>query len=178
MKSPVDRTHYIAAEHVIFMDTLLQGYDRNRNSLMIVFGDNCAVNKLMCSMMGVPLFGCYNHRLERAVKVFAEKEIGSVFTKVAMLLKKFRDVKLAGALEKLTKVKAITHNKTRWFSRHRVIRKYFILLPHLSAIAATNPTVSSMLPTTVENLALQAFLKKAVTSSLSVKHSKQMMLQY
>ncbi|KAF1782186.1 hypothetical protein GQ600_4570 [Phytophthora cactorum] len=31
-------------------------------------GDNCAVNRLLATLMGVPLVGCASHRLNRAVQ--------------------------------------------------------------------------------------------------------------
>ncbi|ETN16032.1 hypothetical protein PPTG_06264 [Phytophthora nicotianae INRA-310] len=44
---------------------------------MFVVGDNCAVNKRLAHLMGVPLVGCASHRLNLAVRRFLKP--GSTF---------------------------------------------------------------------------------------------------
>ncbi|KAG3107418.1 hypothetical protein PI125_g12748 [Phytophthora idaei] len=48
-------------------------YGKQLSDCSFVVGDNCAVNRLLTTLMGVPLVGCTSHRLNRAVQVDMEQ---------------------------------------------------------------------------------------------------------
>ena len=60
---------------------LRRDYGRALDDCLFVVGDNCATNKRIATLMGVPLVGCASHRLNLAVQqVLGEydEELGKV----------------------------------------------------------------------------------------------------
>ncbi|KAG3233520.1 hypothetical protein PI124_g21406 [Phytophthora idaei] len=58
-----------ARTHLEFLATMLpRDYRVQIEQCRFLVGDNCAVNRLLATLMGVPLVGCASHRLNRAVQ--------------------------------------------------------------------------------------------------------------
>jgi len=43
-------------------------FDKSISGCLFLVGDNCAVNKRLANLVGVPLVGCASHRLNFAVR--------------------------------------------------------------------------------------------------------------
>ncbi|KAG2889388.1 hypothetical protein PC129_g16082 [Phytophthora cactorum] len=62
-----------ACGHMEFLATMLpQDYGKQLDQCCFPVADNCAVNRRLATLMGVPLVGCASHRLNRAVQVEME----------------------------------------------------------------------------------------------------------
>jgi hypothetical protein len=58
-----------ARGHMAFLATmLLRDFGKQLDQCCFLVGDNCAVNRRLATLMGVPLVGCASHRLNRAVQ--------------------------------------------------------------------------------------------------------------
>ncbi|KAG3108080.1 hypothetical protein PI125_g12144 [Phytophthora idaei] len=62
-----------ACGHMEFLATMLpRDYGKQLDQCCFLVADNCAVNRWVATLMGVPLVGCASHRLNRAVQVEME----------------------------------------------------------------------------------------------------------
>ncbi|KAG3234766.1 hypothetical protein PI124_g20184 [Phytophthora idaei] len=62
-----------AQGHVDFLrDMLSQDYGKTLENCIYLVGDNCATNRRLATLMGVPLLGCASHRLNLATQNLLE----------------------------------------------------------------------------------------------------------
>lgn len=66
-----DESHN-ADTHRAAIATVLAFFDKTLDQCVFLVGDNCAVNKRLAHIMGVPLVGCASHRLNLAVRPLTE----------------------------------------------------------------------------------------------------------
>ncbi|ETO99561.1 hypothetical protein F441_23023 [Phytophthora nicotianae CJ01A1] len=63
-----------ARGHMEFLANMLpRDYGKQLSQCLFLVADNCAVNRLLATLMGVPLVGCASHRLNLAVQADIEK---------------------------------------------------------------------------------------------------------
>ncbi|KAG2796314.1 hypothetical protein PC112_g22265 [Phytophthora cactorum] len=58
--------------HMSALASFLSFFGKDLSNVMFLVGDNCAVNKRLARLMGVPLVGCASHRLNLVVRHFLE----------------------------------------------------------------------------------------------------------
>ncbi|ETO84000.1 hypothetical protein F444_02060 [Phytophthora nicotianae P1976] len=60
--------------HMEFLANMLpRDYGKQLSQCLFLVADNCAVNRLLATLMGVPLVGCASHRLNLAVQADMEE---------------------------------------------------------------------------------------------------------
>ena len=64
----MDETVLNATEHVTFLETVLEIFDRTPANVVAVVADNCELNKAICDILMKPLIGCASHRFALAVQ--------------------------------------------------------------------------------------------------------------
>ncbi len=112
----------------------LRIYKKSVNNVACLIGDNCATNRKIADLMGVPLIGCYSHRLNLAADDFLENatisegtvevEAKIIVNKVSLIMKELKTLKNSDHLRVLTDLKPIRENDTRWTSRYEMMRRY------------------------------------------------------
>ncbi|ETL94104.1 hypothetical protein L917_07878 [Phytophthora nicotianae] len=95
-------------------------------------GDNCAVNKRVSDLLGVPLVGCSSHRLNLAVRDFLEPSEDDL-EGVQQLMRKLRTLKQAANLRTRTPLRAVLRQDTRWSSTFSMLKRYFRIREFISA---------------------------------------------
>ena len=67
--------HSSAANHAVFIRSVLHLYNLNEENLICLIGDNCSTNKLLADLMEVPLVGCRSHRLNLAMEAYIKENL-------------------------------------------------------------------------------------------------------
>ncbi|KAE8902866.1 hypothetical protein PF003_g12709 [Phytophthora fragariae] len=87
-----------ARGHYEFLaDMLPRDYGKQVTDCLFLAGDNCAVNRLLATRMGVPLVGCASHRLNRAVQADMKQHEEDLAT-VQSLMVRLRTLKQSAKL--------------------------------------------------------------------------------
>lgn len=82
--------------------------------------DNCIVNRLMKTKIGILPLGCKSHQFQLAVKeVFSTEE--NTVAQVKQLMMKFRMPIVPAKLCIETKLRPKLHNDTRWSSTYKIL---------------------------------------------------------
>ena len=68
----VDEASMNALEHTTFIEFTLAVFGKSKDAVSFIVGDNEKLNKSFAKMIGVPLIGCYSHRLNLAVRKYLE----------------------------------------------------------------------------------------------------------
>ena len=111
-----DEKDYSAKAHKAKIEAVLLIFNRSRDSIIFVVGDNCSTNKKFARLCHVPLVGCYNHRFNLAVNYNKDQQHGyiAVILKIHLLMEFLCKPKMHGWLRKRTSLCPKFHNKTRW----------------------------------------------------------------
>ena len=59
-------------EHTTFIEFTLAVFGKSKDAVSFIVGDNENMNKSIAKKIGVPLIGCYSHRLNLAVRKYLE----------------------------------------------------------------------------------------------------------
>ncbi|KAE8885122.1 hypothetical protein PF003_g30866 [Phytophthora fragariae] len=87
-----------ARGHYEFLvDVLPRDYGKQVTDCQFLVGDNCVVNRLLATRMGVPLVGCASHRLNRAVQADMKQHEEDLAT-VQSLMVRLRTLKQSAKL--------------------------------------------------------------------------------
>ncbi|ETI30008.1 hypothetical protein F443_22873 [Phytophthora nicotianae P1569] len=133
------------------MASIINGSDdwlnaESHMSFLPFFGDNCAVNRRLARLMGVPLVGCANNRLNLAVRRFLkpyEKELEQ----------------WARSKPITTRLRPKLRQDTQWGSTYTMPARYFELREYIStddeelAEEMSSPAANSKLKTLLVQLA-------------------------
>ncbi|KAE9033055.1 hypothetical protein PR001_g10333 [Phytophthora rubi] len=95
-------------------------------------GDNCAVNKRMANLIGVPLVGCASHRLNLAVRDYLAP-LDSELGEVQQLMRKLRTLKQVAKLRTKTELLPVLPQDTRWSSTFAMLKRFCRLREFVSA---------------------------------------------
>ena len=121
-----DESELNAENHVDFIKSTLQLFGKSCENLQFITGDNASVNNKICKMLGVPLIGCYSHRLNLAVNLFLQESgANPILTKINELMKKMSGLKRSAALRQKTNLRPVIQNDTRWSSIFDMLERYF-----------------------------------------------------
>lgn len=145
-----DETQLTAQAHYDFIAWVLDSvYNKSMDNVVAIIGDNCEVNKAMCNLAGLPLIGCASHRFNLAVKKWLQ-QYEPVLYKVNSIMSKLKNLKMAGALRKLTDLRPVQRNVTRWSSTADMINRWFKLKPFLADFENA-PELIDLWPSAREN---------------------------
>ncbi|KAG3243831.1 hypothetical protein PI124_g11362 [Phytophthora idaei] len=148
-----------ARGHYGFLAGMLpRDYGKQLSGCIFVVGDNCAVNRLLATLMGVHLVGWASHRLNRAVQVDIEQYEDDLAC-VQALMMRLRALKQPAKLRYLllkTSLRPVIRQDTRWSSTFSMVHRYFKLLEHLDP---TDDAIVDVLPAPPCNKRLLSLLK-------------------
>ncbi|DAZ99535.1 TPA: hypothetical protein N0F65_005407, partial [Lagenidium giganteum] len=91
-------------------------FGKTISNVAFIVADNCANNKRLADILGVPLIGCASHRLNLAMKRFIDPS----------------------TLRKLTPLRPVLSQDTRKSSTFEMVRRYIELLPTLKMIESVS----------------------------------------
>ena len=118
---------FLDAEEIIeFLDLTLASYNRKLSSVVALLADNCSTNARVSRLLHIPLIGCASHKMNLAVNNFIDEneEYSHVIDKVTTMMNELRGLKNSARLEKLTALKPIKPNKTRWSGNYKMCQRY------------------------------------------------------
>ncbi|OWZ02339.1 hypothetical protein PHMEG_00026113 [Phytophthora megakarya] len=95
-------------------------------------GDNCAVNRLFTTLLGVPLVGCASHRLNRAVQQDMTQHKDDLAAVQALMIKLWTLTQSAKLCLK-TELRPVIRQDPRWSSTFAMVQRYQNLLEFLDA---------------------------------------------
>ena len=126
----LDESSQTADEHLKLLESALEYYNKSLENVCALIGDNCATNKRLANLCGIPLVGCFSHILNLAVKKYyfevpARKQL---ISKVSNLIGILKTKKGAAFLRRHADVKAIGKHETRWTSTYDMHYRYIRLL--------------------------------------------------
>lgn len=78
--------------HAAGIARFLQFFGPCLDDVRVLVGDNCAVNKRLSNLMGVPLVGCASHRLKLVVREYLGPHEDAL-AEVQVLMRKLRTLK-------------------------------------------------------------------------------------
>ncbi|GMG17930.1 unnamed protein product [Phytophthora fragariaefolia] len=141
-----------AESHMAAIARFLPFFGKTLSDCLFLVGDNCAVNKRLANLMGVPLVGCASHRLNLAVKSHLAPHEDDL-EKVQVLMRKLRTLKQAAKLRAKTALAPVLRQETRWSSTFAMLDRYVRLREFLSA---DDEDIADLLPTRAAHRRLEA----------------------
>ncbi|ETI50573.1 hypothetical protein F443_05899 [Phytophthora nicotianae P1569] len=129
INGPDDRLN--AENYMCALASFLPFFGKDVSNVIFLVGDNCAVNRRLARLMGVPLVGCVSHRLNFAVRRFLEpyeKELEQVQS-----LMRLRTITQAAKLRLKTRLRPKLRQDTPWGSPYTMMARYFELRKYISA---------------------------------------------
>ena len=106
-----------AQDHLHHLAQVMQTYGKTEYNIMCIFGDNCNVNRCMASLLKIPLIGCGSHKFNLAVKKWTSnqpQQLEGIIERVSAVMKKASTLKVSAQLRKLTSLRPVRENNTRW----------------------------------------------------------------
>ncbi|KAF1787286.1 Ribonuclease H-like domain [Phytophthora cactorum] len=114
--------------HVSFLrDMLSQDYGKTLENCLYLVGDNCATNRRLATLMGVPLVGCASHRLNLANQSLLEN-FKDELAQVRDLMITLKSLNQSAKLRFKTKLRSVL---TRWSSTFCMVNRYVKLLEYI-----------------------------------------------
>ncbi|RAW26439.1 hypothetical protein PC110_g17151 [Phytophthora cactorum] len=146
-----------ARTHLEFLATMLpRDYGVQIEQCRFLVGDDCAVNRLLATLLIVPLVGCARHRLNRAAQhdlAQHEEDVAAVQT----LMIKLRTLTQSAKLRLKTELSPVIRQDTRWGSTFVMLQRYLRLLEFLDA---EDYDLMVVMPTPAANKRLRALFKE------------------
>jgi hypothetical protein len=127
---PFDETEYGAISQASFIVDTVEAFDRTKESILFLVGDNTNTNPATATKLGVPFIGCASHRFNLAVQSYLDT-YDEIITSINNLMKVLTNVKKAGKLRMNTPLEPVTRNVTRWSSTYSMVERFFRLKEHL-----------------------------------------------
>jgi hypothetical protein len=168
-----------AASHAKHIESVLEEYGKTTDSLLALVGDNCTVNRRLCSDLNIPLIGCAAHKFNLAVNCWIdaqgpEKYLRSTINALRTLVTKASTIKNAAQLMKTTELRPVLSNVTRWSSCYEMIERYLRIQVDLERVEALGQYMLS----TPQNLALKDAVKHLRAFDATGKHLQQKGLSF
>ncbi|ETN20376.1 hypothetical protein PPTG_03398 [Phytophthora nicotianae INRA-310] len=155
-----------AETHMAALAAFLPYFGKDLSNCIFLVGDNCAVNKRLARLMGIPLVGCASHRLNLAVRTLLEPHEADL-EQVQSLMKRLRTLTQAAKLRLKTSLKPKLRQETRWGSTYAMLARYFALREFISA---DDEDLADLMPSPAANRRLKALLLElADVESVSMK---------
>ncbi|ETO99522.1 hypothetical protein F441_23063 [Phytophthora nicotianae CJ01A1] len=129
-----------ADAHIEMIDNVLGVYEKNREMLRFVVGDNCPTNKAIATRLKVPLIGCASHRFNLAVCDYLT-EYADLIAEVQVLCIQLRHPNNSAALAAFTGLKPLKANVTRWSSTYEMLKRYVEIRDAIKMVQAVEDLV-------------------------------------
>jgi hypothetical protein len=152
--SPLADGTQTAVAHIELFENLLDVYEKTKDMVAFLVGDNCSTNLCIANKMGVPLVGCASHRLNLAVNKFLvpyEDALDEVHTLMIAL----RNENNLAELKKHTELNPIKRNVTRWSSTFEMVERYIRIRAAIKKVDA----VEELIPTGAKHRKLVGLLE-------------------
>ncbi|POM62988.1 hypothetical protein PHPALM_27785 [Phytophthora palmivora] len=145
-----------ARGHMEFLANMLpRDFGKQFSQCLFLVADNCAVNSLLATLMGVPLVGCASHRLNLAVQADMV-EFGPDLYLVQSLMLKLRTISQSAKLRIKTGLRPVIRQDTRWGSTFAMVSRYLQLLEHLDK---NDDALEDLLPPAASTKRLRGLMK-------------------
>ncbi|RLN11165.1 hypothetical protein BBJ28_00007144 [Nothophytophthora sp. Chile5] len=166
-----DETNQSALNHKDFIIRTLEYLRFDPCGEVCLVGDNCSTNVATARLLGVPLLGCASHRLNLAAERVLKK-YETELDLIAGVMRKLSTTNPAGHLRKLTPLKPIRRNDSRWSSAFDMVDRFL-------DIAGFARTVMRQIkdPVVMPSAAQVTRLKAIRQHELSILQSVSMALQ-
>ena len=106
--------------------------------------------------MGVPLFGCNSHRLNKAAEqIYAP--YSEILLKLDKLVSKFCTTKYAAKLRTKSELEVVQRQETRWTSTYECLSRYLKVKQHMDH---NDPELAPLLLNAQDDLKLQQLHQK------------------
>ena len=127
---PFDETEYGADSQASFIVDTIEAYNRTKDCILFLVGDNTNTNPATAMKLGVPFIGCASHRFNLAVQSYLHT-YDDVISSIHNLMKTLSNIKKAGKLRLKTHLEPVTNNVTRWSSTFSMVERFYQLREHL-----------------------------------------------
>lgn len=131
-------------EYIEFMSYVLGLYQKSLENVICMIGDIVSVNSSISTKTGVPLVGSASHRFNLVVQDVLSCDM-ELLTKVNLLMVKLRTLRLSARLRRLTSLRPMLRNTTRWISTFNMMARYVELrgfLPQFDSMEVDEMSLS------------------------------------
>ncbi|OWZ13494.1 hypothetical protein PHMEG_00013171 [Phytophthora megakarya] len=105
---------------------LLRDFGVQAGPCRFLVGDNCSVNRLFATVLGVPLVGCASHQLNRAIRQDMAQHEDDLAAVQALMIK-LRTLTQSAKLRLKTELRPVIRQDTRWSSTFAMVQRYLKL---------------------------------------------------
>ena len=136
-----------AQDHLHHLSMILGMYGKSDTNIVCLIGDNCAVNQSMSKILKAPLVGCGSHKFNLAVRkwISNQPQLEKIIQCIANVMKKASTLKVSALLRKLTTLRTVRENDTRWSSTFMMVERFFEIQRELSAVPDLIPLIPNLL---------------------------------
>jgi hypothetical protein len=122
-----DETSQAANAFIIFLEDMLEIYQREIDNVVFLVSDNTGLNPSIARKIDVPFVGCMSHRLNLAVEAFMnDSNLTQLVDKVHQTMVKLSSAKMRAYLRKKgCSLMPMKKNDTRWSSIFSMLQRYF-----------------------------------------------------
>ncbi|KAL0212103.1 hypothetical protein RCL1_005729 [Eukaryota sp. TZLM3-RCL] len=163
-----------ASQYRELLAATLSEYQTTLEKVCFLVGDNCATNKKLADLCGVPLVGCASHRWALQSST-SNQELETILEQLDQLFSKLRTKKRTMILRTRSNLRPKKRNKTRWSSCYEMLKRFLELLPLIDALFSQDLEITNLIPSRSEIAEIRNALKKAeklelVTKKLQYSH--------
>ena len=124
-----EAVQFNAEVHAGHFEFILSNYGLQLNKwVKCLVSDGCSVNHRIARLLQKPMVWCKSHLLQLEVKAYTSKkrpEIDATIDKINTLMKKIKgSVKNSAAFRKLTDLRPVLYNATRWSGKLHVLTRF------------------------------------------------------
>ncbi|KAJ0393515.1 hypothetical protein P43SY_004968 [Pythium insidiosum] len=141
--------------HIGFLSRTLTLYDKTLAMIRFLVADNCSTNQCVATQLGVPPISCASHRFNLAVNCVISEYQDQV-DQIQNLMINLRHVNNAAALARVTDLKPLKANATRWSSVYKMVKRYVEIREAIMTVSA----VEELVPRGAAHRRIQALLTK------------------
>ena len=146
-----EETDYSAPSHIDFISSTLQIFGKETTSVRFFIADNENLNRAIANQLQIPMIGCYSHRLNLAVEVFLQ-HYEEVLSLVHSLMVKLWTLRNSAKLRRVTELRPIQRNVTRWSSTFEMLKRFTELKEFIDT---TDAQIAPLFPSSVQQLEIQ-----------------------
>lgn len=118
---------HTAPAHVSFIGAILKFFNKSIDNIAYIVGDNCSVNCKIAEELDVSLVGCASHRLNLAVNLMLAEHDQLLDQVQAIMIKLNNSLIAAAHLRRVTTLRPVLRQATRWSSAFAMVRRYIEL---------------------------------------------------
>jgi len=151
----LDESNWTSANYADTVIALLESMNKSIENVICLVGDNCATNRSLSNLLGLPLIGCASHKLNLAVEKYIQgfPEIQIINQ---LMIKLSTPLKMA-KLRLRTPLRPISKNLTRWSSCFNMLERFFEIQEYLDI---TDPDLALLMPNCVQILQIKTVMNE------------------